>query len=321
MPTPPPIPAYAPLDIAHLRARLADATVGHTLLYYPKVVSTMPLAAALADDPSVRSGALVIAEVQTQGRGRGERSWHTPPAAALLLSVLLKPPQLALPLSHLPMLAGVALREAVATAAPALAANLQLKWPNDLLVAHLPDTQPQHVSDQHVPDQHVPDNGHNPATVAKVAGILIETSLAADGSPRYAVLGLGINVNQSRDDLPRIAPPAPRPTSLRLALGQPLDRGELLVALCMSLGRALALPADTLFARWRADLSTLGQPVSVYPRLDSPQPPLLGRAIDVAPDGALLVLDDAGATHTLHAADVSIRPPSPHPATFPPPSA
>ena len=79
MPTPPPIPAYAPLDIAHLRARLADATVGHTLLYYPKVVSTMPLAAALADDPQsapVRECTLTLDVPQTPESAEPFPAWH-----------------------------------------------------------------------------------------------------------------------------------------------------------------------------------------------------------------------------------------------------
>ena len=62
--------------------------------------------------------------------------------------------------------------------------------------------------------------GRDPATARKIAGILAESSLTPDGNMSYAILGIGTNVNQQASDLPRIAPPTPRPTSLRVASGR-----------------------------------------------------------------------------------------------------
>ena len=111
-------------------------------------------------------GLIVVAEQQVAGRGRRDRQWVSPPRAGLTLSVLLRPGD-GVPnrtWGWLPLLAGVALREAVARIAEVESA---LKWPNDLLVQD-----------------------------AKCAGILAE--VAGDA----VVLGIGLNVTTRPDELP-----------------------------------------------------------------------------------------------------------------------
>src|SRR6185503_3034247 len=97
---------------------------------------------------------------------------------------------------------------------------------------------------------------------AKIAGVLLESAIEA-GRLRHVVVGIGLNVNQGRDDLP----PTPYPaSSLRLATGHPVDRIALAAALLCALARRYeqwqARPAET-FERWRAALATLGQAVIV----------------------------------------------------------
>lgn len=121
---------------------------------------------ALAGDPTVPSFAALLTLDQSAGRGRLDRSWVAPPGTALALSVLVRD-ALAHPLaSWLPLLAGLALAEAIDDVAPG---RVEVKWPNDLLIGGL-----------------------------KVCGILVE--VAPGGSD--AVVGSGLNLFQSTEQLP-----------------------------------------------------------------------------------------------------------------------
>src|SRR5215471_10035784 len=110
-------------------------------------------------------GTVLVAEVQTAGRGRLNRRWASPPRAGLTFSVLLRPDGVpAALLGWLPLLAGVA---AAASVRAVAAVDATLKWPNDVLVGE-----------------------------RKLGGILAERTGAA------VVVGIGINVWQARADLP-----------------------------------------------------------------------------------------------------------------------
>jgi BirA family transcriptional regulator, biotin operon repressor / biotin---[acetyl-CoA-carboxylase] ligase len=147
--------------------------------------------------PDAPEGTVAVADEQTEGRGRLGRRWEAPAGTSILCSVQLRP---AAPASRWPQLTVVG-AEACAEAIAAVT-DLQpaLKHPNDLLVGG-----------------------------RKVAGILGES---ADGR---VVLGVGINVNVGRDDLPvDVRIPA---TSLLAETGAPTDRVELLVHLLAALER------------------------------------------------------------------------------------
>lgn len=130
--------------------------LGRPYRYLGRVGSTQDVLRAWAE-AGAPEGALVLAEVQEKGRGRWGRSWESRPGASLTFSLLLKP-RLPLPaLGLLPLLAGLALQEAVGVGG--------LKWPNDLLA---PDGR-------------------------KMAGVLLEAK--AEGEEvAYALLGVGVNV-------------------------------------------------------------------------------------------------------------------------------
>jgi BirA family transcriptional regulator, biotin operon repressor / biotin---[acetyl-CoA-carboxylase] ligase len=155
-------------------------------------------------DLGLDEGATAVCDVQTQGRGRLGRSWETPPGSAILASVLLKPAD-ARPLEQLSLVAGLAVAETVERA---LGLAVQLKWPNDVMVNR-----------------------------RKVAGVLAE---ASEGS---VVVGIGINVNQSREDLP--AGTKIQPASLYTSDGVRRERAPLLVDLLGSLERS--------YDRWTED--------------------------------------------------------------------
>ena len=153
-------------------------------------------------------GATWVAESQTAGRGRQGRSWVSPRGENLLFSVLVRvtcPPARLPPLA---LVAGLAARDAIARAAPER--EVQIKWPNDVVVGG-----------------------------KKVAGVLVEATL--QGSTVEAlVVGVGINVHTRDfpDDL------APRATSVALLASRPPDRGELLADVLAGLDRDLELVAS-----------------------------------------------------------------------------
>jgi BirA family biotin operon repressor/biotin-[acetyl-CoA-carboxylase] ligase len=128
--------------------------------------NTRLLEAARAGDAAPR---LLVAERQTQGRGRNARVWRSAPAASLTFSLALV--YAPADWSGLSLAAGVALADAIEPGADGRAPRLRIKWPNDLWLA----------------DAAAPLGGR------KLGGILIET-VAASGGGRVAVVGVGLNV-------------------------------------------------------------------------------------------------------------------------------
>jgi BirA family biotin operon repressor/biotin-[acetyl-CoA-carboxylase] ligase len=143
-------------------------------------------------------GAVAVAEEQTEGRGRLGRSWHAPRGTSILVSILLRPMVEQARLPELSLVAGGAVAEAIAAAT---GIDPAIKFPNDVLI-----------------------DGR------KVAGIL------AESSEGRVVVGIGVNANQTREQLP--ADTQTEPTSLRLEVGGKVDRGALLAEILLRLERA-----------------------------------------------------------------------------------
>ena len=178
----------ADVVVPRLRGRF-----GRPYRFIPSCPSTQRLLGASAPE-----GAVVVADEQTEGRGRLGRRWEAPAGTSLLFSLRLLPDVPPGRLPELPPLAG----RAVATAVRAVCAiSPDVKLPNDVLVRG-----------------------------RKVAGILGE---ASEGR---VTLGIGVNVNQREDELPAAA--RLPPTSLRIETGGPVDRAELLVAVLEQLETA-----------------------------------------------------------------------------------
>ncbi|WMX45364.1 biotin--[acetyl-CoA-carboxylase] ligase [Streptomyces roseicoloratus] len=225
--------------------------------------------AARADE--LAEGAVLVAEEQTSGRGRLDRSWTAPARSGLFLSVLLEP---AVPVHRwgwLPLLTGVAAASGLAKAA---GAELSLKWPNDLLVRVRGEER-------------------------KTGGILAERA-GADG----VVIGLGINVGLREDELP-----VPAAGLLLLADAVSTDRDTLLRAVLRSVEqwygdwvRADGDPAASgLQEAYATACATLGRRV----RADLPGERMLeGDAVAVDGDGRLVVATEGGGTEAVAAGDI-----------------
>ena len=235
------------------------------------VPTTMARAAELAaaGEPE---GATVLAEEQTEGRGRLGRVWVAPPGSSLLVSVVLRPPMATDAVWLTVAAAGVALAGAVDEVAPG-AAPAGLKWPNDLELGG-----------------------------RKAAGLLAEAQLEGDRLGAV-LLGMGVNVGQGPGDFPPEV--AGRATSVSLAAGAPVDREDLLAAWA---GRFLDGYAELcagrpgpVLAAYRERLVTIGRPVRAD-RVGAE--PVVGTAVDLTPAGALVVQTPSGARVEVLAADV-----------------
>lgn len=195
------------------------------------------------------AGTVAIAELQSAGRGQHARSWEAAPRLSLLISLLLRP-RSSEALGAAPIRAGLALAR-VLEQMTGLA--VQLKWPNDVLLAQ-----------------------------RKVAGVLCEATTTSSGAS--IVVGIGVNVAQRSEDFsPDIAPIA---TSLRLAGGGDVRRGELAGAIVCALiadGERIAEPLDAHELRAFAARDVLrGHAVAIDERPT-------GKALGITSHGALRV--------------------------------
>lgn len=240
---PPPRP---PLD----RARLAELPL-QDLDWRVEVLDEAPSTNAVVAERArtgAAEGLVVVAEHQTAGRGRLDRTWVTPARSALTFSVLLRPQAEPARWPWLPLLAGVAVQGAVG-------GGSRLKWPNDVLLGD-----------------------------RKLAGILVERVDTPAGPA--AVVGIGINVSTTPDELP-----VPTATSLAIG-GHDVDRTDLLVRIVEELDRRYGTwnrshHEDALLqATYQRRCATIGQLVRVdLPGGDT----LTGTAVDVDLSGRLVV--------------------------------
>lgn len=229
---------------------------------------------------------VVLTDHQTGGRGRLGRAWTVPDRASLAVSVAV-PVTDATQAGWMPLLAGLALARAVREVSERAGRPLtaRLKWPNDVLLA---------------------DDGDR-----KLSGILCE--LVPSGGRQVVVVGTGVNVDQTRSELP-----VETATSLALA-GSQVRREDLLLAYLDHLTRVLAGAgvqgaagegADdgaAVRTAYRSACSTLGLHVRVHLPAGGA---VEGTAVAVDDDGGLVVRTGEG-TRTFAAGDVvHVRPAS-----------
>ncbi|MDY7039945.1 MAG: biotin--[acetyl-CoA-carboxylase] ligase [Chloroflexota bacterium] len=242
--------------------------IGRRVVAYPRVGSTNDEAKRLAE-AGEPEGTLVIADEQTAGRGRLQRTWWAPAGTALLMSLILRPELAPHQAQRLTMLCSLAICDAITEVTGLTTA---VKWPNDVLLRG-----------------------------RKVCGIL--TDLGIEGSRLvYAVVGMGINVNVNFHAAGELASTA---TSLAQELGHEVSRAELLRAILIGLEeRYTRLRAgDSPHVEWTARLATVGQQVTIATSTGQ----LSGVAEGVDADGALLLRDDNGALRRILAGDVTSR--------------
>jgi len=255
-----------PLDKDRLAGLAPNVVPDVTILVVDAVPSTNALAIERAQ-AGAADGFVVVAEHQTGGRGRLDRTWETPRGSALTFSMVLRPTAPTRSWPWLPLLTGYAVDKAL----KAQGYDAGVKWPNDVLIGD-----------------------------RKVAGILIERIETSDGPA--AVVGVGLNVGMREDELP-----VPTATSLAVASGVEPDRTDVLVSVLSTLREAYdAWQAGgdhtglRLAESYAAACVTVGQDV----RVEMPDGSVLtGRATGIDPGGRLVV-DGPDGTSYVAAGDV-----------------
>ncbi|HYR18923.1 MAG TPA: biotin--[acetyl-CoA-carboxylase] ligase [Myxococcales bacterium] len=248
---------------------LGTSEIGRAIHHHAELPSTNDEAHRLAE-LGARHGEVVIAELQTHGRGRRGRTWIAPPGKSIALSVVLRPSLSPARAPEITLAAAVAVCEAARELG---AGSARIKWPND-----------------------VECGGR------KLAGLL--TELRADGEGiRHVVLGVGLNCGLLPEDFPEEL--EDQATSLRIEKGEEVPRALACARLLEALDEWLALHDVEGFApvrdRWRQLSSTLGRRVRV-----ALEPGVLeGDAVDLAEDGALLVRTQDEALTRVMAGDVT----------------
>jgi len=228
---------------------LVELSSFYRLVRHERIDSTNEEAKRLATADAPQ-GTLVWAGEQTAGRGRRGRGWVSP-AGNLHISLLLRPNCPPAVACQVNFAAGVALAEALADFLPA-GKTASLKWPNDVLVGG-----------------------------AKVSGILLEASAAADGMIDWLVVGVGVNVVQAPTGTPYPA------SSLHREGARDVTVEDLLKAFARRFQswyeRWQTEGFEPVRTRWLGCARGLGEPIEV--RLE--RETLHGRFADLDASGAL----------------------------------
>jgi BirA family biotin operon repressor/biotin-[acetyl-CoA-carboxylase] ligase len=185
------------LNADQLQAALHGAMIGRKIILLEETGSTNDAIWRVA---SISAGLVVFAEHQTDGRGQRGNRWESAARKGLCFSILLRPEIRLSESGRLTIWAIEAISDVVRTE---VGLEPAIKLPNDVQI-----------------------NGR------KVAGVLVEMR-AQNNAPHVAVIGIGINVNQCRDDFP--AELQDKAISLAMAVGQQVPRQELALALLQNL--------------------------------------------------------------------------------------
>ena len=244
--------------------------VGKNLVFRKETGSTNMDAKVLAEE-GAPAGTLVVADMQTAGRGRRGRGWVSAAGLDIYMSLLLRPTCMPQQASSLTLVMALAVLEAVAELVPS---GVGIKWPNDIVV-----------------------NGK------KLCGILTEMSAELDGI-HYVVTGVGINTNRTELDEEIRA----HATSLMIETMHPVNRAKLIARVMRYYEKDYALFAHSwdlteLLERYNAFLVNMDKEVRVL----DPKGEYEGIARGINEKGELIVERESGERELVYAGEVSVR--------------
>ncbi len=242
--------------------------------YYQEIDSTNNRARALAS-MGYPEGTLVVAEMQTAGRGRRGRSWYSPISQGVYMSVILRP---VLPLKEIFRISLLTAVTVAETLEEELSLPARIKWPSDILINN-----------------------------KKIAGILSEAVTDMDGI-EYIVIGIGLNINNQLQDFPNDF--RNTVTSASAEDQRPGSRVKVLQGLLARLEShyfgLLAGGFASILEKGKSMSAVIGKEI----RLDTINGFLVGQAIDIDDDGFLLLRDQSGIIHTIFSGEITILPSS-----------
>ena len=258
--------------VEELRRARRGSFIGRDILFFDRVDSTNRLGREYGRQRA-KEGLVILADSQSQGKGRLGRAWESPSGVNLYFSVILKPSLTPAAAQKITLLAGVAGANAL-TRASGLEARI--KWPNDNFI-------------------------HG----KKVAGILAE--METEGPTiRFVILGIGVNVNWRVEEFsPGLQGLA---TSLRVEGGRKFSRARIAAELLEELEREYALFLREGFSpRLREEWNRLSWINQKWAMLKAADQEFEGQVLGLDTDGALLLIDRNGKKQRFIAGDVSLR--------------
>lgn len=215
-----------------LATLLPSKRLNESLFVFQELPSTNRFAVELAKNP-IPQGTVVLADSQTAGQGRLQRSWFSPPNANIYGSIVFTLNMQKLQaIGWIPLMAGSAIAEALEGNT---SSHIKLKWPNDILLDE-----------------------------RKVGGILCE-SFKKSSTKTCVIIGFGINVNLAESAFPKDIEPIA--TSLQIQSQGPLDRHPLITSIIKSLEKGwkelISQGPEVCRIKYRARCSTLGKQIQV----------------------------------------------------------
>lgn len=264
------------MDQQILETQLAGLSLGE-IRYFDTIDSTNNYAVEWASD-GAPDAALVIADEQTAGRGRGNRNWFTPPGAALAFSLILRPelPELR---GHITRITGLGALGVSRALRRIYDLPAEIKWPNDVIIRG-----------------------------RKVCGILAEAAWVGD-KLSAVILGIGINVASTSVPPDNWPGHHERPFvagSIEGALGKPVDRIPFLCTILAEMLELLPRLAEPNFIQaWREKLAFLGDWVQV---IASETEVHEGQVTGLSEDGSLMLRLRSGEQITLQVGEIHLRP-------------
>lgn len=253
--------------------RLQTSKLGRPLVFYRNVPSTNHLLSTHAV-AGAAEGMALVADQQTVGRGRMGRAWFSPPGVNLYFSILLRPQAELAQSGTLPLVVGCAVARTIAEMAPGV--PLKIKWPNDLLVQG-----------------------------RKLGGILCEMS-AETASAWHVVVGVGLNVNMRRKQLPRMM--AGSATSLCIETGRTHARAEILATLLNRMEHAYTTWEKEGLIPFLPEIQACDMLKGQSIRLEQAGKSFEGIADGIQADGTLLLRMEDGSHRSIHSGDAHLIP-------------
>jgi BirA family transcriptional regulator, biotin operon repressor / biotin---[acetyl-CoA-carboxylase] ligase len=253
-----------------IRLGLKTKFLGQSIHYEDSVESTQRVAHRLAYEQAME-GTVVVAEEQTLGRGRMDRTWYSPKYTGIWMSIILRPK---LPLPKAPQLTLIAAVAVVQAIEDITELSPQIKWPNDILIKG-----------------------------KKMTGILTELQAESD-QINSVIIGMGINVNQHIADFPiELRETA---TSLAIEQGITFSRPALIRSLLTHLEKLYLLYLEKGFLPikilWESYAISIGKTI----RARTLSSVIEGKALGITNDGVLKIEDHAGEIHFIYSADIEL---------------
>ncbi|WAA13741.1 biotin--[acetyl-CoA-carboxylase] ligase [Fervidibacillus halotolerans] len=241
--------------------------IGKQVYFFDTVSSTQRIAKKLTMN-QVEEGTMIIAEEQTDGRGRMARKWHSQ-KGGLWFSFIVKPE---IPIATAPQLTLLTAVAVVRTIEDLLPLHPKIKWPNDILL-------------------------HG----KKVCGILTELQ-ATDGNIEAVIIGVGLNVNQQKEAFPEDI--RKKATSISLETGMIVDPISLLKGFCFQFEQLYKLFLQHGFQQiknmWEQSCETIGKEVTATTFKGT----VKGEAFGISDEGALLLKEKDGSVLRIFSADI-----------------